>query len=145
MKTLKAPAVISVMTPFPYTIDEGGTLNDARDLMYEHSFRHLPVTSKGKLTGVISDRDIKIAFAIETDPEKQKKLKVSDACFYEPYIVDVHEHIDHISSHMAKRHIGSALVTREGKLAGIFTSTDACRILGEIYGNSGSEIPDELA
>jgi hypothetical protein len=32
---------------------------------------------------------------------------------------------------MARRHIGSAIVMRRGKLAGIFTAVDACRILSE--------------
>jgi hypothetical protein len=32
---------------------------------------------------------------------------------------------------MADRHIGSAVVTRQGKLAGIFTWVDACRCFGD--------------
>ncbi len=31
---------------------------------------------------------------------------------------------------MADRHIGSAIVTRRGKLAGVFTTLDACRAFG---------------
>jgi hypothetical protein len=33
---------------------------------------------------------------------------------------------------MAERHIGSALVTKHGKLVGMFTSTDACRALVQV-------------
>ena len=32
---------------------------------------------------------------------------------------------------MAKRHLGSVLVMRRGRLAGIFTATDACHAFGE--------------
>jgi hypothetical protein len=32
---------------------------------------------------------------------------------------------------MAGEHIGSALITRHGRLVGIFTATDACRIFCE--------------
>jgi hypothetical protein len=31
---------------------------------------------------------------------------------------------------MAERHIGSAIVTKAGKLVGMFTSMDACRSFG---------------
>jgi CBS domain-containing protein len=33
---------------------------------------------------------------------------------------------------MAEHHIGSAIVTKNDKLVGIFTVTDACRALAEI-------------
>jgi CBS domain-containing protein len=33
---------------------------------------------------------------------------------------------------MAEHHIGSAVVTKNDKLVGIFTVTDACRALAEI-------------
>ncbi len=39
---------------------------------------------------------------------------------------------------MAKRKIGSALITRKGKLAGVFTSIDACQVFAE-YLQSQSE------
>ncbi|MBS1964117.1 MAG: hypothetical protein JST04_18035 [Bdellovibrionales bacterium] len=35
---------------------------------------------------------------------------------------------------MAERKIGSAVVVQNHKLVGIFTSTDALRVLGEIFG-----------
>jgi len=39
--------------------------------------------------------------------------------------------LDHVLMEMADRHIGSVLVVREKRLAGIFTVTDACRRFGE--------------
>jgi len=32
---------------------------------------------------------------------------------------------------MAERRIGSAIVTRKGEIAGLFTATDACRCFAE--------------
>ena len=40
---------------------------------------------------------------------------------------------------MAEHHIGSALVTKDGKLVGIFTVTDACRALARILEGSCEE------
>jgi acetoin utilization protein AcuB len=48
-----------------------------------------------------------------------------------PYIVDLNERLDVVLQNMADRHIGSALVTRQGKLAGVFTTTDVCRAFVE--------------
>ena len=47
---------------------------------------------------------------------------------------------------MAERHIGSALVTRGGKLVGIFTTTDACRALARVLHEQHPDPgPDQLA
>jgi hypothetical protein len=45
---------------------------------------------------------------------------------------------------MADRHIGAALVTRKGQLAGIFTLVDACRTFGE-WLEPGAPEPTEAA
>jgi acetoin utilization protein AcuB len=45
----------------------------------------------------------------------------------DPYVVDAHSPLDEVLEHMATHHLGSALVTTRGRLAGIFTSIDACR------------------
>jgi acetoin utilization protein AcuB len=39
--------------------------------------------------------------------------------------------LDEVLAHMAEHQLGSAIVTRHGKLAGIFTVTDACRHFAE--------------
>jgi CBS domain-containing protein len=40
---------------------------------------------------------------------------------------------------MAEDHIGSAIVTKNDKLVGIFTVTDACRALAEVLDGHPSE------
>jgi len=45
---------------------------------------------------------------------------------------------------MAENHIGSAIVTKNDKLVGIFTVTDACRALAEVLGDHG-ELSDDAA
>jgi CBS domain-containing protein len=52
---------------------------------------------------------------------------VRDAYRPQPYVVDVSTQLDVVLDHMATHHIGSALVTKRGRLVGIFTATDACR------------------
>jgi CBS domain-containing protein len=50
--------IISVMTPFPVSLEDDATLADAAIAMARHSIRHVAVTRDGRLTGVISERDL---------------------------------------------------------------------------------------
>ena len=54
-----------VMTKDPITIDVEQSVSDARSLMYSRGIRHLPVMEGSSLFGVVSDRDIKLAAAVE--------------------------------------------------------------------------------
>ena len=53
--------VIAMMTPFPYSIDRDQTAAEARTMMAARGFRHLRVTSAGKICGILSDRDLRTA------------------------------------------------------------------------------------
>ena len=125
------PSIGSVMTPFPHwvTIDE--SLLRARTLMVEHEVRHLPVKDGDALVGVLTDRDVKRALDPDLGLPPKDELFVRDVFLPDAYVVDLHEPLDRVLEHMHQRHIGSALVTREGRLAGIFTTMDACRLFCE--------------
>ena len=124
------PLMKSVMTPFPYSIDSNATIREAQAMMADHGIRHLPVKNDGKLVSVITDRDIKLA-THATVERNIGELRVRDLCVAEAYIVDLTERLDSVLLRMAQRHIGSVLVAKNGKLVGIFTTTDACRNYGE--------------
>jgi CBS domain-containing protein len=47
------------------------------------------------------------------------------------YIVDLATPLAAVLRHMAEHRIGSAVVTRRDKLAGVFTATDACRAFAD--------------
>lgn len=123
----RLPAIKSVMTPFPYSVDIDAPIAEAQRFMREHRIRHLPVTEKQELVGVLSDRDIKLYLGPDLDYPKPKETRVRDVYMDSPYIVDLNERLDVVLQAMADRHIGSVLVTRNRKLAGVFTVTDACR------------------
>ncbi len=123
----RIPAIKSVMTPFPYSVEGGAPVNEALAFMREHRIRHLPVTDAGELIGMISDRDIKLLLGPDFAYPDGDRLQVRDAMLRDAYIVDLETRLDEVLSHMAEQHLGSALVTRKGKLVGVFTVTDACR------------------
>lgn len=125
------PTVLAVMTPFPYTVNAADSAAVASRMMTDHAIRHLPVIDQGQLIGVVSDRDIRRALlgSGRTDAES---LRVGDICALEVYVIDIGERLDSVLLHMYETHIGSALVMKEDRLAGIFTMTDACHHFGEL-------------
>ena len=125
------PFVKSVMSPFPYSIALKAPILEARKLMLEHHVRHLPVTQDHDLKGIITDRDIKLLLGPEMDYPNPRDLPVEDGIVSNPYVVDINTPLSDVVLEMAKRHVGAALVTGHGRLAGIFTTSDACRVLGE--------------
>lgn len=125
------PRIKSVMTPFPYSVDRSATIGQARKLMLDHHVRHLPVTDSGELVGIVTDRDIKLLLGPELGSPDPRELTVEDAYVDECYAVDLDMPLSDVVTYMAEHHIGAALVTRHQKIAGIFTSSDACRVLGE--------------
>jgi acetoin utilization protein AcuB len=123
------PHVIAMMTPFPHAIDIDAPLADARALMHSRGIRHLPVMEGGRLRGLITDRDAKLALGPDLGSPPERELRVRDVYLDDAYTVEANAPLDEVAAHMAERHIGSAIVTRDGKLCGVFTATDACRAL----------------
>ena len=134
------PQVIAFMTPFPYSIDVDAPLEDAHKLMREHHFRHLPVTHADAIVGVLTDRDIKPDF----DYPNEAELTVRDAYVERPCVVNASTPVATVARTMAENRIGSAIVTKNDKLVGIFTVTDACRALAEVLAGP-AELPDDVA
>jgi CBS domain-containing protein len=99
--------------------------------MRRHNIRHLPVTTKGALTSLVSDRDIKLVLGPDFAYPSDRELKVRDAMVKDCYVVDLATPLAAVLRHMAIHRIGSALVTRRGKLAGVFTTNDACRAFAD--------------
>lgn len=119
------------MTPFPYSISETAPLTEAQAFMRAKKIRHLPVTRDGEPLGMISDRDIKLVLGPDFAYPNADELTIGQVMVKEVYSVDLAARIDNVLAHMARHHIGSALVTRKGKLVGVFTATDACRAFCE--------------
>ena len=65
-------------------------------------------------------------------PEADKaRLRIRSLLRQAPYVVEMNTPLDDVALEMAERHIGSAVVLRHGRLAGIFSTVDVCRLLGE--------------
>jgi CBS domain-containing protein len=122
--------VSEFMSPHPATVNSSNTIHEAFAIMEELSLRHLPVIDDDGLPiGVITDRDI--AFALGEFPGKL--VTVDQAMTPEPYTVPADGEINEVLKVMANNKLGCALVKdQEEKLVGIFTTTDAVRLLSEL-------------
>ena len=124
------PTAGSVMTAAPYAIDVDEDVVTARVVMTEHGIRHLPVTSNGKIAGVITDRDIQVAGALAG--EREAPLLVREVCHMPAYVAESSEALDSVLLEMAARQLSSTVVVdHSGKLAGILTLTDVCRLFAD--------------
>jgi acetoin utilization protein AcuB len=142
----RLPQILAFMTPFPYSIDVDAPLAEAHAFLRERHIRHLPVTAQGVLVGILTDRDIKLALGPDLDSPPERELAVRDVYQPDSYVVDAGAQLEAVAATMAERHVGSALVTRGGKLVGIFTTTDACRALARVLRDQHPERgPDEVA
>ena len=126
------PAIRDVMTLMPATIDQRETLLTAQEMMVKQDIRHLPVTDKGKLVGILSDRDLQIGLNVEEHFQGGELLSVNYVCSFNPYCVTPDTPLDEVARYMASHHISSALIMAGDKIEGIFTSTDACRWIGQL-------------
>lgn len=126
-----APAAQTVehfMTRHPHSVRAGESLATAEELMKKVNCHHLPVLDGGALVGIISDRDLRLVKRADL-----KTVKVEDVCVEEPHQVDVDTSVATAAAVMAEHRISSVLVMEQGKLAGIFTATDACRALAALF------------
>ncbi len=123
------PTIATVMTPFPQSVTPETTIADAQALMDENGFRHLPVVRDREVVGLLSSRDLDVArllSALERDDEDGPAL-VRELCNRPVLVVDLHAPLAATMRAMAEKQFGSAVVQREGNLAGIITTVDICR------------------
>jgi acetoin utilization protein AcuB len=112
--------------------------------MVEHGIHHLPVVRKGHCVGVLTDRDVKRALDPELGLPPEDELFVRDACVPDAYAVGPGAPLEGVLREMARRHIGSALVVESGRLLGLLTSSDACRIFADfLQGALQPKAPNE--
>jgi CBS domain-containing protein len=145
MNDSRLPKLKNVMTPFPYSVDAEAPIDAAIEFMRRHKIRHLPVTTKGALTSLVSDRDIKLVLGPDFAYPSDRELKVRDAMVKDCYIVDLGTPLAAVLRHMATQRIGSAVVTRRGKLAGVFTTNDACRAFADYLDDVAAVGDDDAA
>lgn len=123
------PSIEKYMTPMPHTINSELSLKAAKEMMTKYGIRHLPVQTGGKLVGVITDRDVKLAFSFENGSD----LSINELMTPDPFFVEPKAALDEVVAEMAERKLGCAIVQQDNeKVVGIFTATDGLRAFSEV-------------
>jgi acetoin utilization protein AcuB len=113
------------MTATPRTVDSDASLAQAHEIMREEGFRHLPVLERGKLAGLISQRDLHLMETLrDVDPQT---VRVHEAMVTHPYFVGPEARLDEVVAEMADHKFGAAVVMEESRVIGMFTTVDALR------------------
>ena len=83
----KMPIVGAVMTSFPYFVDSDDPVGRLEKMMDDRGIRHLPVQEKGKLVGIVSERDLHHRLPRIAQPEEKARLCARDIMVSDPYVV----------------------------------------------------------
>lgn len=124
------------------TIDADGSMQDAMSLMKKHAIRMLPVIKKGKLVGIITDRDLKRASASDATTLEIHELlyllsniKVRDLMTRDPITVPADFTVEETAEVLLKNKIsGVPVVDESGKVIGTITQSDLFRMLIALTG-----------
>ena len=129
------------------TIDANDAMQDAMRVLKEHGIRMLPVMKKGKLVGIVTDRDLKKASASDaTTLEIHEllylltKIKVNDIMTRDPIAVPPDYTVEETARVLLDGKIsGAPVVDDYGQVVGIITQTDLFRVLISLtgFGNGG--------
>lgn len=109
----------------------------AREMMNAHHVSHLPVTDgKARLLGIVTDRDLKEAWAspattlsVHELTYVLQKLTVSNVMTKEVVTASPDMTIERAARILYEKKIGALPVLKEGKLVGIITTTDLMEVL----------------
>ena len=124
------------------TIDVVDSMEDAMKLLKQHGIRMLPVLKKGKLVGIVTDRDLKKASASDaTTLEIHEllylltKIKVKDIMTKDPITVSPDYTVEETAQVLLESKIsGAPVVDDGGQIVGTITQTDLFRVLISLTG-----------
>ena len=130
------------MTSNPKVIEPAATIADASETMRKNKIRRLPVVDKGRLVGIVTDRDLR---SVSPSPATTlsifelnyllAKMQVKDIMHKDVVTINVGATIEEAALTMSNHHIaGLVVVDAGGAVVGIITETDIFNSFVEIMG-----------
>jgi len=125
-----------VMTRDPITVDSDTLILDALRIMREKNIRRLPIVDKGKLVGIVTQKDLNEAAPAPTTPTSAhefhyflSKMKVKEVMKRNPLTLSPDTPFEEALRIGKKNKVSSFLAVEDGKLVGITTESDLVRLL----------------
>jgi acetoin utilization protein AcuB len=108
------------------TVDRQCSIVDARALLRKHRFRQLPVIHKDRLSGIVTDRDLRSASAT--------MKTVSEAMTAKPSAIGPDAPIDEAARLLRTLKVGALPVLENRSLVGIITTSDVIDAFVQLCG-----------
>jgi acetoin utilization protein AcuB len=123
-------------------VDADDSMLDATKILKEHNIRHLPVLEKGKLVGIVTDRDLKRASPSDATSLEAHELlylianiKVREIMTTNPITVPYNFTIEEAAQILLQAKIsGMPVVDKDGNVIGTITQTDLFKVLISLTG-----------
>jgi acetoin utilization protein AcuB len=114
------------MTRAVVTTTTESTLHAARRLLNRHKIRQLPVLLRGRLAGIVTDRDLRSASA--------RAKTVKEVMTAKPTTIAPHSSVDEAARLLRTYKIGALPVVEGSSLCGIITGTDVLDAFVDLSG-----------
>ena len=131
--------VADIMKSNPVTVTPRNAIRTAINLMREGGYRRLPVVDRGRLVGIITDRDLRRAanspFVVREqwyDNFILDHIEVGSCMTPNPLTIEPTVPIADATRIMRNHKIGGLPVVTDGQLVGIITETDLLDFLIEL-------------
>ena len=129
------------MTTSPVTVTPEDSLGEALRLMKEHSIRRLPVMTKGKIAGLVTEQDLMKAspssatsLSIWEINYLFPKIKIKDIMTKEIFTVTPETILEEAALLMQENQISTLPVLDGDKLVGIITESDIFKAFIDVLG-----------
>lgn len=116
-----------IMSTGPASVGASTSVAEAARLMKSDDIGSVPVLEDGKLSGVLTDRDIVLRVVAEgRDPQS---VTAGEVASREPVTVDPQQNLDEALRLMAKHQVRRLPVVEEdGRLVGVVAQADVARV-----------------
>ena len=111
------------MTPQPWIVQADDSLTLAREMLDARGAHHLPVVDAGKIVGIITASDL--------DRAGERRGTVADLMREVPCVSGT-THISDVLDLMTRECSDAVVVVGEDHVEGIFTTSDALRVLSQL-------------
>ncbi len=129
--------VRDAMTRDVVTLGPEASAHEAMGICRERGIRHIPIVEKGRLVGLVSDRDLRDVSPPRGGRDQENTLawvRVRDIMSTDLSTISPLDTIDHVAQEIYDRKIGCLPVVDGRELVGIITSQDMMRTMIELTG-----------
>jgi acetoin utilization protein AcuB len=126
--------VRDIMRSPAVTIPPHTRLQDAYRILREKEIRHLPVLDGGRVVGVVTDRDLRLATSALAPSPFPPESVVSAVMSRNPLTADPSDPVEDAARAMRERKIGCLPVVEGGSVVGIVTGLDLLDALMRMTG-----------